>query len=75
VEEGKLARITATVLVEKESQKPIVIGKGGEMLKAVGTEARIDMERLFGMKVFLKLWVKVRPAWRDDEQVLQELGY
>lgn len=75
VEEGKLARITATVLVEKESQKPIVIGKGGEMLKAVGTEARIDMERLFGMKVFLKLWVKVRPAWRDDEQVLAELGY
>ncbi len=75
VEEGKLARIAATVLVERESQKPIVIGKQGELLKAVGSEARIEMERLFGMKVFLKLWVKVRPAWRDDEQLLQELGY
>ncbi len=75
IEEGKLARITATVLVEKESQKPIVIGKQGDLLKAVGTEARVEMERLFGMKVFLKLWVKVRPAWRDDDQLLAELGY
>jgi GTP-binding protein Era len=75
VEEGKLTRIAATVLVERESQKPIVIGKQGELLKAVGSEARIEMERLFGMKVFLKLWVKVRPAWRDDDQILTELGY
>lgn len=75
VEEGKLARIAASVLVEKESQKAIIIGKNGERLKAVGTYARIDMERLFGMKVFLTLWVKVRAAWREDEQVLTELGY
>lgn len=75
VEEGKLARIAASVLVEKESQKPIVIGKNGERLKAIGTYARIEMERLFGMKVFLDLWVKVRPAWREDEHVLAELGY
>ncbi len=75
VEEGKLARIAASVLVEKESQKAIVIGKHGERLKMIGTEARIDMERLFGMKVFLELWVKVREAWREDEQVLTELGY
>ncbi|MBM4121859.1 MAG: GTPase Era [Nitrospira sp.] len=75
VEEGKLARIAASVLVEKESQKAIVIGKHGERLKAIGTEARIEMERLFGMKVFLELWVKVREAWREDEQMLTELGY
>jgi len=75
VEEGKLARISASVFVERESQKAIVIGKQGERLKAVGTEARRDMERIFGMKVFLQLWVKVREAWREDEQALVELGY
>lgn len=75
VEEGKLARITASILVERESHKAIVIGKHGERLKTVGTEARLDMERLFGMKVFLQLWVKVREAWREDEHVLIELGY
>jgi len=74
-EEGKLARISATVYVEKESQKAIVIGKQGETLKAVGTYARIDMENLFGMKVFLQLWVKVKEAWRQDERMLVELGY
>ena len=75
VEEGKLARITASVLVERESHKAIVIGKHGERLKTVGTEARVEMERLFGMKVFLQLWVKVREAWREDEHALIELGY
>ncbi|HET7909550.1 MAG TPA: GTPase Era, partial [Nitrospira sp.] len=75
VEEGNLARIMASVLVERESHKAIVIGKHGERLKTVGTEARRDMERLFGMKVFLQLWVKVREAWREDERVLIELGY
>ena len=75
VEEGKLARIAATVLVEKESQKAIVIGKRGERLKAIGTYARIEMERLFGLKVFLELWVKVRPAWRQNELMPTELGY
>jgi GTPase len=75
VEEGKLARISATVLVERESHKAIVIGKHGERLKAVGTDARRDMEQIFGMKVFLQLWVKVREAWREDEHALMELGY
>jgi len=75
VEEGKLAKISASVLVERESHKAIVIGKHGERLKAVGTEARHDMERMFGMKVFLQLWVKVREAWREDEHALIELGY
>ena len=75
VEEGKLAKIDASVIVEKESQKAIVVGKGGELIKAVGTEARLDMEKLFGMKVFLRLWVKVRSDWREDEEMLAELGY
>ncbi len=75
LEEGKLNRISATVLVEKESQKAIVIGAHGERLKAVGTEARKELEGLFGGKVFLQLWVKVRSAWREDDQVLVELGY
>ena len=75
VEEGKLVRISASVLVEKETHKAIVIGKHGERLKAVGTEARHDMEKLFGKKVFLEMWVKVRNAWREDERALIELGY
>ena len=75
VEEGKLARISASVLVERESHKAIVIGKHGDRLKVVGTEARHEMERLFGMKIFLQLWVKVREAWREDERALIELGY
>jgi len=75
VEEGKLARIDASVVVDKDSQKAIVIGRHGERLKAAGTYARIEMERLFGMKVFLQLWVKVRSGWREDKQLLTELGY
>ena len=75
VEEGKLTKIAATILVERDSQKAIVVGKGGLRLKEIGTAARLDMERLFGMKVFLELWVKVREGWREDEQVLTELGY
>ncbi len=74
-EEGRMARIVATILVERGAQKPIVIGQGGERLKAVGTAARLEMERVFGMKVFLQLWVKVRESWREDEQMLVELGY
>jgi GTPase len=75
VEEGKLAKISASVIVERESHKAIVIGKHGARLKVVGIEARHEMERMFGMKVFLQLWVKVREAWREDEHALIELGY
>lgn len=75
VEQGKLAKIRASILVERETQKGILIGKQGERLKAIGTQARLDMERLFGMKVFLGLWVKVKRAWREDEQTLVQLGY
>jgi len=74
VEEGKLARISATVLVERESHKAIVIGSTREA-QGGRTDARREMEQIFGMKVFLQLWVKVREAWREDEHALTELGY
>jgi GTP-binding protein Era len=67
--------IHAEILVDKESQKPIVIGRKGDKLKAIATRAREDMERLFGGKVFLEVWVKVRTGWADDERALQRLGY
>ena len=69
-----LTKIEATILVEKESQKKIVIGREGSMLKTVGTEAREDLERMLDRKVFLKLWVTVRGGWRDDDSVLERLG-
>ncbi|ROR32132.1 GTPase Era [Inmirania thermothiophila] len=75
VDEGRLARIHAVILVERESQKPIVIGREGGMLKRVGIEAREDLEQLLGRKVHLELWVKVREGWSDDERVLRSLGY
>jgi GTP-binding protein Era len=74
-EEGRLRRIEATIWVERESHKPIVIGKQGATLKRISTEARKDMERLFGGKVFLQVWVKVRRRWTDDERLLRQLGY
>lgn len=74
-EEGRLRRIEATVLVERDSQKAIVLGKGGERLKRMGTAARKDMEKMFGGKVYLGTWVKVRKAWTDDARVLRQLGY
>jgi GTP-binding protein Era len=74
-EEGGLRRIEATILVERESQKAIVIGAGGERLKRMASAARRDMEKLFGAKVYLGTWVKVRKAWTDDARVLRQLGY
>ncbi len=74
-EEAGLMRIGAVIWVEKESQKGIVIGKGGEKLKAVGSRARQSMETLFGQKVFLQLWVRVKAGWADDERALHSLGY
>jgi GTP-binding protein Era len=71
---GGLTRIHASILVESESQKPIVIGKGGEMIKRIGTEARRDLEAMLDGKVFLDLHVKVREDWREDERILDELG-
>lgn len=73
--DGALRRVDATILVERESQKGIVVGRGGATLKRVAREARHDMERLFGGKVFLNVWVKVRDKWTDDLRVLRQLGY
>ena len=73
-EEEGLVRIHAAVLVERDSQKAIVIGKGGSMMKAIGTAARKEIEAFLGAKVFLGLFVKVREKWREDARVLDELG-
>ncbi len=73
--EGRLLRINATILVEREGQKKIVIGENGQRLKRIGTESRLDMEKLFGSKVMLTLWVKVKGGWSDDERALKNLGY
>lgn len=67
--------ISAVILVERKNQKPIIIGKSGQRLKKVGTQARIDMEKMFGCKVFVEIWVKVKEGWADDEQMLKSLGY
>jgi len=69
-----LRRIDALILVEKESQKGIVIGRDGSLLKTIGTEAREDLERMLDAKVFLQMWVKVKEGWRDDEEILRKLG-
>jgi GTPase len=69
-----LLRIYCTIFVEQESQKPIVVGRGGAMIKRIGTEARHDLERFFETKVFLDLRVKVNPDWRNNERTLDELG-
>jgi GTP-binding protein Era len=71
---GGLMRVYCTILVETESQKPIVIGRAGSMIKRIGTEAREDIERFFACKLYLDLRVKVRPNWRDDDRALDELG-
>jgi GTPase len=74
-QEGALRRIHAAIIVDKEGQKPILIGKKGEKLKQISTEARQDMENLFGGKVWLETWVKVRGGWADDDRALKSLGY
>jgi len=74
-EEGRLRRIEATILVERDSQKPIVLGAGGSRLKKMASAARKDMEKMFGGKVYLGTFVKVRKSWTDDARVLRQLGY
>jgi GTP-binding protein Era len=73
-ERERLLRLYCTIYVEHESQKPIVIGRGGDMIKRIGTEARLDLEKFFDTKVFLDLRVKVNPDWRNDDRALDELG-
>jgi GTP-binding protein Era len=73
--EGNLYNISAIIWVERDGQKPIVIGKNGERLKKIGTQARKDIERLLNRKVFLRLWVKVKSDWTDNDKLLESLGF
>ena len=73
--ENNVWHISALILVEKDSQKRIVIGDNGDRLRKIGTEARIDMEKMLECKVMLKTWVKVKSGWADDERALRSLGY
>jgi GTP-binding protein Era len=72
---GRLVKIAATIVVERDGHKAMVIGEGGERLKRIGTEARQELEKLMGAKVFLELWVKVRSGWADDEARVKSFGY
>ena len=74
-EEGRPTAITATIHAEREGQKAILIGKGGQMLKKIGTAARQDLERLLGGPVFLDLFVRVEPKWSRQDKGLRKLGY
>ncbi len=74
-EDGEMLRIGAVIWVEREGQKPIVIGKNGDLIKQIGTQARISMEKLFDRKVFLETWCRVREGWSNDEAALQRFGY
>ncbi|MEG1963396.1 MAG: GTPase Era [Clostridia bacterium] len=74
-ETEKIVNIDATIICEKTAHKPIIIGKNGDMLKKIATASRLELENLIGNKVFLTLWVKVQPDWRDNEFLLQEFGY
>jgi GTP-binding protein Era len=72
--EGGLLKLYCTIVVDRESQKPIVVGRGGEMIKKIGTAAREELERFFGTRVYLDLHVRVRAEWREDDRVLEQLG-
>ena len=74
-EEGQLRRIAASIIVERDAHKGMIIGEGGERLKRIGSEARQELERLMQAKVFLELWVAVRSGWADDESRLRAYGY
>jgi GTP-binding protein Era len=73
--ENDKVHVQATIIIERDSQKGIIIGKGGKMLKVIGTKARQDIERLLGDKVYLELWVKVQKDWRDKQTYLKDFGY
>jgi GTP-binding protein Era len=75
VEEQNITKISGLIWVERDGQKAIVIGKGGLMLKKIGSQARQDIEKLLDKKVFLQLWVKVKADWSDNDRALRQLGY
>jgi GTP-binding protein Era len=74
-EDQDIVDVSAVIICDRPGHKAIIIGKGGQMLKRIGTEARRDLETLFGMKVFLQLFVRVEPGWRDSRRIMHELGY
>ena len=74
-EKTTLTKIIADIIVQRESQKAIILGERGKMIKQLGTDARACIEEFIGRKVFLELFVKVRPKWRDNENFLKEYGY
>ncbi len=74
-QKGAVLHISALIFVERNGQKQIIIGKGGTRLRSIGADARRDMEALFESKVMLRLWVKVKSGWSDDERALRSLGY
>ena len=73
--DGKMRRIHAAILVDKDAHKAMLIGKNGEKLKEIATQSRLDMEKLFDGKVYLEVWIKVRSGWADSAQMLKSLGY
>jgi len=74
-EDGALYRIGAVIWVDRDGHKPIVLGRGGEHIKRIASEARVDMEKLFNHKVFLQVWVKVKGGWADDSRLIKQFGY
>ena len=72
---GRFVKLSATIIVEREGHKAMVIGEKGERLKRIGTEARQELEKLMACKVFLEVWVKVRSGWADDEARVRSFGY
>ncbi len=74
-EQASIIKISAIIWVERDNQKIIIIGNKGQQLKEIGKQARLSMERLYDKKVFLKMWVKVKDGWSDDERALKSLGY
>ena len=74
-EDGAMFRISAVIWVDRDGHKPIVLGRGGVHIKRIASEARVDMEKLFGRKVFLQVWVKVKGGWADDSRMIKQFGY
>jgi GTP-binding protein Era len=74
-QKSSLIKIRAEIIVQRESQKAIIIGEGGKMIKKIGTDARVEIQQFLDQKIFLELFVKVRPKWRDSENFLREYGY
>jgi GTP-binding protein Era len=74
-EKSTLTKVRADIIVSRETQKGIILGEGGKMIKRLGSEARVDIEKFIDRKIFLELFVKVRPKWRDTDIFLREYGY